>query len=76
MHLLAQESPPVAALKEILSDIAKDDERAGEIIRRMSALIRKRELETQPSTSTCSWPTPFGWSRRTHRWRRGTGESP
>ncbi|HEX2442832.1 MAG TPA: ATP-binding protein [Vicinamibacterales bacterium] len=48
MHLLAQESPPVAELKEIFSDIAKADERAGEIIRGMSALIRKRELETQP----------------------------
>jgi hypothetical protein len=28
VHLLAQESPPVAELKEIFSDIAKADERA------------------------------------------------
>ena len=48
VHLVAQEPPPIAELKEILTDIAKDDERAGEIIRRMSELIRKRELETQP----------------------------
>jgi two-component system sensor kinase FixL len=30
------------------ADIRKDDERAGEVIRRMRALLRKHELERQP----------------------------
>jgi signal transduction histidine kinase len=33
---------------EILSDIRKDDTRAAEIIRRLSALLRNHELEMQP----------------------------
>ena len=48
VNLLAQEPPPLVELNDILTDIAKDDQRAGEIIRRMSDLLRKRELETQP----------------------------
>jgi PAS domain S-box-containing protein len=47
LNLLAQNPPPLGELREILADIAHDDERAGEIIRRMNALLRKRELETQ-----------------------------
>jgi PAS domain S-box-containing protein len=47
LNLLAQNPPPLLELKEILVDIANDDERAGDIIRHMSALLRKRELETQ-----------------------------
>jgi PAS domain S-box-containing protein len=47
LNLLAQDTPPLVELKEILADIAKDDERAGDIIRHMSVLLRKRELETQ-----------------------------
>ena len=35
-------------LRDILADIRKDDERAGEVIRRMRALLRKGELERQP----------------------------
>ena len=34
-------------LREILADIRKDDTRAAEIIRRLSALLRNRELEMQ-----------------------------
>jgi C4-dicarboxylate-specific signal transduction histidine kinase len=47
LNLLAQDSPPLAELKEILADIVNDDERAGDIIRRMNVFLRKRELETE-----------------------------
>lgn len=43
-----QNPPALQDVREILSDIRKDDERAGEVIRRMRALLRKREIELQP----------------------------
>jgi PAS domain S-box-containing protein len=45
---LEQEPPALDDLRAILADIRKDDERAGEVIRRMRGLLRKRELERQP----------------------------
>jgi PAS domain S-box-containing protein len=48
LNLLRRTAPSRDELEEILRDIAKDDERAGEIIRRMGALLRKRQLEIQP----------------------------
>jgi PAS domain S-box-containing protein len=45
---LAQDPPAVGELRDILADIRKDDERAGEVIRRMRTLLRKGELERQP----------------------------
>jgi PAS domain S-box-containing protein len=45
---LAQDPPALNELRDILADIRKDDERAGEVIRRMRALLRKGELERQP----------------------------
>jgi PAS domain S-box-containing protein len=45
---LEQDPPAVGDLRAILADIVKDDERAGEVIRRLRALLRKRELERQP----------------------------
>jgi PAS domain S-box-containing protein len=44
---LKQEPPALVEVKDILEDIRKDDERAGEVIRRMRALLRKREMELQ-----------------------------
>jgi len=41
-------APPVDELREILEDIQSDDTRAGEVIRRMRALLEKRELEAKP----------------------------
>jgi signal transduction histidine kinase len=35
-------------VREILEDIVKDNSRAGEVIRRMRALVKKEELEFQP----------------------------
>ena len=45
---LQQEPPALDDLRAILADIRQDDERAGEVIRRMRALLRKRELDRQP----------------------------
>src|SRR5438309_10471621 len=44
---LNQDPPALQDVREILSDIRKDDERAGEVIRRMRSLLRKREMEMQ-----------------------------
>jgi signal transduction histidine kinase/ligand-binding sensor domain-containing protein len=46
--LLAATPPALAEVKEILADIRRDDERAGEVIHRMRALLHKREMERQP----------------------------
>src|SRR5262249_53717227 len=46
--LLARESVPVEELRQIIDDIRHDDMRAGEVIRHMRALLRRRELAMQP----------------------------
>jgi signal transduction histidine kinase len=47
--MLLESSPPALdQMREILGDIRKDDLRASEVIRRLRALLRKRELEIQP----------------------------
>jgi C4-dicarboxylate-specific signal transduction histidine kinase len=46
--LLNQDPPALADLRDILSDIRKDEDRASEVIRRMRTLLRKHELERQP----------------------------
>src|SRR4029077_17501477 len=47
---LAAEPPALDEVREILADIRKDDERAGEVIHRMTALLRKPPLEMLPLT--------------------------
>ena len=44
---LEQDTPALDDMRAIVADIRKDDERAGEVIRRMRALLRKHELERQ-----------------------------
>jgi len=46
--LLNQNPPALQEVREILGDIRRDDERASEVIRRMRALLGKREIELQP----------------------------
>jgi signal transduction histidine kinase len=46
--LLKSAQPHLEGLQEILADIRKDDLRASDVIRRMSGLLRKRELEFKP----------------------------
>ena len=40
--------PALGEMADIISDIRKDDVRAGEMIRRMRGLLQKHELETRP----------------------------
>jgi len=44
---LKQDPPPLGEIQAILADIRKDDERAGEVIRRMRTLLKKNALELQ-----------------------------
>ena len=46
--LLESESPPLDEIRKILADIRQDDLRASEVIRRIRALLRKRELQMLP----------------------------
>jgi signal transduction histidine kinase len=45
---LEKPAPDLAELKTILADIRKDDTRAGEVIDRMRAMIKRRSVETRP----------------------------
>lgn len=47
-RLLARDPPNSEMVREILSDIVKNDQRAGEVIRRLRALFRKEEPRHQP----------------------------
>jgi PAS domain S-box-containing protein len=44
---LQRPSPDLDELREIIADIHKDDERAGQVIDRMRALLRRHTLETR-----------------------------
>ena len=46
--LLGREPVPVEELRQIIEDIRRDDMRAGEVIRHMRALLRRRELTMTP----------------------------
>ena len=46
--LLESENPPLEEIREILSDIRKNDLRADEAIRKIRTLLRKHELQLQP----------------------------
>jgi two-component system sensor kinase FixL len=47
-HYLAQETPDLSQLREILADIVAEDERAGQVIRRLRLLLKKGEIQLQP----------------------------
>lgn len=47
-RLLAREPVDLAEVREILKDIVEDDQRAGEVIRRARALLKKGDVQFQP----------------------------
>jgi len=47
-RLLAHEEPDLAELREILADIVNEDRRAGDVIKRLRALLRRGGVERQP----------------------------
>jgi len=46
-RFLAMDDPDLVELREILADIVAEDERAGEVIRRLRLLLRKGEIQRQ-----------------------------
>jgi PAS domain S-box-containing protein len=46
--LLQEPDPDLEELREIVTDIHKDDRRAGEVIDRLRALLERRKVELQP----------------------------
>jgi PAS domain S-box-containing protein len=49
-RLLAQQPPDLAEAQEILADIVSEDQRAGEVIRRLRSLLKHGETSLQPLT--------------------------
>jgi len=47
-RFMASDSPDLTELRAIVADIVDDDKRAGEVIHRLRALLRKGELERGP----------------------------
>ena len=47
-RLLAQEPPDLAETRDILADIVSEDERAGEVIRRLRALLKPGQTQRLP----------------------------
>jgi two-component system, LuxR family, sensor kinase FixL len=47
-RLLASQSPDLDEVRQILADIVAEDRRAGEVIRRLHALIKRGESERRP----------------------------
>lgn len=47
-RLLVQEPPDLAEARDILADIVSEDQRAGEVIRRLRALLKHGETSLQP----------------------------
>ena len=46
-HYLAEDAPDLAQVREILADVVAEDERAGEVIRRLRFLLKKGEVQQQ-----------------------------
>ncbi len=51
-RLMAQQPPDLAEVRDILADIVSEDERAGEVIRRMRAMLKPGETKLQPLVIT------------------------
>lgn len=47
LHLLAQESPDVAEIRDALEEIVQEDNRAGEVIHRLRGLLKKGERKAE-----------------------------
>jgi signal transduction histidine kinase len=47
-RLLAQQPPDLAEARDILADIVSEDERAGEVIKRLRALLKPGQTQLQP----------------------------
>ena len=48
LHLIGQQSPDLAEIRDALKDIVDEDNRAGEVINRLRNLLRKGERKSDP----------------------------
>jgi C4-dicarboxylate-specific signal transduction histidine kinase len=48
LHLLAQRSPDLEEIRDALGDIVHEDNRAGEVIKRIRGFLKKGESKTEP----------------------------
>jgi signal transduction histidine kinase len=48
LYLLKQESPNLAEVRDALRDIVQEDNRAGEVVRRLRGLLKKGEPKSEP----------------------------
>jgi signal transduction histidine kinase len=48
LHFLAASSPPLAELRDTLTDIRNDNQRAGDVVRRMRTLLKKEATRQEP----------------------------
>jgi two-component system, LuxR family, sensor kinase FixL len=51
-RLLAQQPPDLAEARDILADIVSEDERAGEVIKRLRALLKPTQTHLQPLSAS------------------------
>lgn len=51
-RLLAQQAPDLAEVRDILADIVSEDERAGEVIKRLRALLKPGQTHLQPLSAS------------------------
>ncbi len=51
-RLLAQQVPDLAEVRDILTDIVSEDERAGEVIKRLRALLKPGQTHLQPLSAS------------------------
>ena len=48
LFLLAQANPNLAEIRDALQDIVQEDNRAGEVVRRLRGLLKKGEIKAEP----------------------------
>jgi PAS domain S-box-containing protein len=48
LYLLEQDSPDLAEVRDALRDIVQEDNRAGEVVRRLRSLLKKGETKSEP----------------------------
>ena len=48
LHLLGQDNPNLAEIRDALQDIVQEDNRAGEVVRRLRGLLKKGETKAEP----------------------------
>jgi signal transduction histidine kinase/ABC-type uncharacterized transport system substrate-binding protein len=48
LYLLEQDSPNLAEVRDALRDIVQEDNRAGEVVRRLRSLLKKGETKAEP----------------------------